>query len=292
MRGTKRKKTYMGIIKRNRLSLDELEKYYRDRRAAKYEAGKPIRGIFFRKVIHVPIIGILKLYHHICPVKLRILYNNSEKKKRPTIYAATHVCWDDIEYAMDAITEQAYLFWGDPRELYRSFAGALLNLNGCIICDTQYKRDRFVAKETAIKLLDAGGNLLLFPEGVWNTSENKLVNYLFPGIAEMAIRTKVDIVPIAIERTEMGFDIAIGKSIESKSFDMEDKWMLLQEIRDAMATLKWDVLEASGLHRRIEIPPNYSAIFKNRFIEEARGISDWIAFEKQEFHPKDIIDHW
>lgn len=59
-----------------------------------------------------------------------------------------------------------------------------------------------------------------------------------------------------------------------------------------MATLKWDVLEASGLHRRIEIPPNYSAIFKNRFIEEARGISDWIAFEKQEFHPKDIIDHW
>lgn len=97
------KKSYMGIIKRNRLPLEKLEEYYRNRRVEKYESNEPVKGIFIRKIIHIPIIGILKLYHHICPVKLRILYNNSEKEKRPTIYAATHICWDDIEYVMDAI---------------------------------------------------------------------------------------------------------------------------------------------------------------------------------------------
>ena len=87
-------------------------------------------------------------------------------------------------------------------------------------------------------MLMTGENLLIFPEGVWNTSENKLVNYLFPGVAEMAIRTKADIIPIAIERTKKGFDVAIGKNIHSLLYDMDDKWQLVQKIRDDMATLK------------------------------------------------------
>ncbi len=286
---TKSKVSYIGFIKRNRLPLNELEKYYCNRRLEKYESGKSIRGIFLRKIMHTPIIKCLKLYHHICVRKLRIIYDNSEKKK-PAIYAATHIGWDDIEYIMDAISEHTYLFWGDPQELYRSFAGALLDLNGCVICDTKCKSDRFVAKETAIKLLMTGENLLIFPEGVWNTSENKLVNYLFPGVAEMAIRTKADIIPIAIERTKKGFDVAIGKNIHSLLYDMDDKWQLVQKIRDDMATLKWDVLEASGVHKRTEIPENYSEVFKNNILEDARGIADWEGFKSQEFHPQNTIE--
>ena len=76
---TKSKVSYIGFIKRNRLPLNELEKYYCNRRLEKYESGKSIRGIFLRKIMHTPIIKCLKLYHHICVRKLRIIYDKNKE---------------------------------------------------------------------------------------------------------------------------------------------------------------------------------------------------------------------
>ncbi len=282
--------SHLGFIKRNKLPLPDLEEYYRNRRYEKYKADYPIKGIAIRRVLHFPIIVILKLWHSVCSVKCNVIYNHSGHHKGPTIYVATHICWDDIEYVIDAITEHAYLFREDPKNLYRTFDGAFLDINGCVICDTEYKIDRFVAKETSIKVLNAGENLLLFPEGVWNTSENRLVNFLFPGIAEIAIRTNSDIVPIAIERAKKRFDVAIGKPIKVKNYTFDNKWELIQVIRNEMATLKWDIMEASGVYKRTEIPDNYSEIFMNDIFEDARGIANWIGFKEQEFHPRDIVE--
>lgn len=49
-------------------------------------------------------------------------------------------------------------------------------------------------------------------------------------------------------------------------------------------------MEASGVHKRTEIPENYSEVFKNNILEDARGIADWEGFKSQEFHQKNIIE--
>jgi len=273
------------------MPIPELSDYYRARRVEKHYANEPVRWIRLRKVLHWPIIFCLKLYHKVCKCKLRVLYNKAMPSKRPTIYAAIHICWDDIEYIFDAITEHAYLLLGDPDELYKSFDGAALFANGVVCMDTDNKVDRQIGLESCIKLLKAGQNILIFPEGVWNTSENKLVLPLYPGTAIMAIQTGADIVPIAIERSGAGFDVAIGKRIRTQSYKEEDKWILTNYLRDSMATLKWDVLEASGISKRSKIPINASELFEQEILKDARGIADWIGFKEQEFHPKNITEY-
>ena len=73
-------------------------------------------------------------------------------------------------------------------------------LLGFIGCDTTEKEDRHIAKELAIRTLKQGGNILIWPEGAWNITENEVVMKLYTGTVEMAIRSGADIIPIAIEQ--------------------------------------------------------------------------------------------
>lgn len=58
-----------------------------------------------------------------------------------------------MESCFEAIKKHAFLFIGDPRELYRNFDGLILFLNGMICLETRSKTDRRIAKENALRLL-------------------------------------------------------------------------------------------------------------------------------------------
>lgn len=74
IRNTRRllKSTYLNFFRRNKLPLEQLEKYYCKRREQKFEADCIISGILIRRIIHFPIIIALKLWHRICNVKCNI----------------------------------------------------------------------------------------------------------------------------------------------------------------------------------------------------------------------------
>lgn len=177
--------------------------------------------------------------------------------KGPVIYAYTHIGWGDAEVAYCALRDPSWLLLGDPRGLYRSFDGLMLWINGVICCDTAYKQDRYIGKETCVKLLRQGGNLLIFPEGAWNVSENLLVMKLFTGAAEMAIRTGAEIVPVAMERYGQKFIVNIGANIECTNYELKQKQALTDLLRDAMCTLKWEIIEKYATDSRSNISPNY-----------------------------------
>ena len=99
---------------------------------------------------------------------------------------------------LSAIGDHAYLFWGSPKDNYKNIVGVLLGLNGTIICETLHKEDRHISKETSVRWLSQGGNLLIFPEGAWNVLENPPVMPLYTGTAEMALRSGAEIIPLAI----------------------------------------------------------------------------------------------
>ena len=99
----------------------------------------------------------------------------------------------------------------------------MLGLNGVICLETRDEEDRHIAKETAVQLLLHGGNLLIYPEGAWNISENLPVAGLFSGTAEMAIRTGAEIVPVAVESYGKHMYAAVGKNIDSVELGMDKK---------------------------------------------------------------------
>lgn len=279
---------HKNFFQRLAMPIPELERYYREQRKKRFKDNRLFRRIKIRKILHPILISGLKVIHLFKGQKITIIKDKSLPTNRPVIFAATHICWDDIEMIFSAIGKHAYLLWGDPRESYRSMDGFLLNLNGVIICNTDNKEDRYIAKESCVRWLEQGGNLLIFPEGVWNTSENQLVQYLFSGTAEMAIRTGADIVPIAIGQAGKEYRINIGKNISASGWLVEQKQDLTGYLRDVMATLKWEIYETWPVTERSSIPEKASEIYKQDFLNQAKGIFTWQDLMDTTFHPKNI----
>ena len=250
-------------IKELFIKKEYLADYYRLKREYDYNNGKSLKDSRWRDMLHPILIKLVKLNRkYIDKQNLTILndarQNNKKtisqkvksfikgEKKKPVIYAITHIDKYDFQIVSEAIKDHQYPFAGDPETMYRNFDGLVLGLNGVIYCDTESKTDRKIAKETSIDLLNSGKNLLIYPEGVWNVTSNLLMLPLFPGIIEMAKETGCDIVPVAIERYDKDYIVNIGAefSVNQKLANGLNEDEIKTDLRDEMATLRWNIMES------------------------------------------------
>lgn len=275
------------IIYRTIMPLDQLIEYYRNERKYIYENNIPVKGIKWRKRIHKIMFAIIKMKRVLLHQKLTILHDEREDTDKPIIYACTHIGRYDIEMALESIQDTCFLFLGSPGKLYRSLDGVLVYLFGFIGCDTTEKEDRHIAKELAIRTLKQGGNILIFPEGAWNITENQVVMKLYTGTIEMAIRSGADIVPIAIEQYEKSFYINIGKNISlDKATNLNEKRRLSDDLRDILCTLKWEIWEQFPIVQRSSLPENMGQIFVGRIMSETANDYTVEEIERDRFHKK------
>ena len=261
------------IIKGLTLPQDELDQYYIKKRKQHYEKyGAVPMFIKLHNFFHWLLVPCIMLLRKINGIKLTVICDERVKTKDPVVYACTHIGGVDIETAFEAIKSPCWLFLGDPREVYKNIDGFMLGLNGVICLDSKDKEDRKIAKETAIGLLQNGGSLMIFPEGAWNISVNQPVMGLFTGTADIAIQSKAQIVPVALECYSKHMYVAIGKNI-----DVVDAWQdkneLTSYLRDALATLKWRIFETVGIHRRNDIPENYRQTYIDCIINDNKDTS-------------------
>lgn len=275
------------IIYRTIMPLDQLIEYYRNERKYIYENNIPVKGIKWRKRIHKIMFAIIKMKRVLLHQKLTILHDEGEDTDKPIIYACTHIGRYDIEMALESIQDTCFLFLGSPGKLYRSLDGVLVYLFGFIGCDTTEKEDRHIAKELAIRTLKQGGNILIFPEGAWNITENQVVMKLYTGTIEMAIRSGADIVPIAIEQYEKSFYINIGKNISlDETSDLNKKRKLSDDLRDTLCTLKWEIWEQFPITKRSSLPENMGQIFVEKIMSETANDYTVEEIERDRFHEK------
>lgn len=254
------------IIELQKMNLEDVKKYYTQLRNYNFENNIPLQGIKYRKIIHKLLLEAVKIDRILSKEKVKVISDSRIKSDRPIIYACTHIGGNDIQRTFEAIKEHAYLFLGDPEGLYKDLSGLALYLNGVICLETRDKRDRYIAKERAIELLKQGSNLLIYPEGAWNITENLPVMDLYNGTIKMALETGADIVPVAIEQYEDEFLVNIGKniSISSENNIKESN----ENLRDILATLKWQIWELMGTYKRKDISEEEIKMFKQNIIDK------------------------
>ncbi len=255
-----------GLLELRKLSLDELKKYYVELRKYEFDNSVPLKGIKLRQKIHKLLLSIIKIDRVLAKEKLIIVDDKREKTDKPIIYACTHIGGNDIQRTFEAIKDHAYLFLGDPEGLYKDISGLLLYLNGVICMETGVKNDRYIAKERAIELLKNGGHLLIYPEGAWNITENLPVMKLYTGTIKMAMETNAEIIPIAIEQYDDTFFVNIGKNIRVNSNASVKEQNL--DLRDALATLKWEIWEGRGMQLRQSINQSFVDSFKQSIVDK------------------------
>ena len=179
---------------------------------------------------------------------------------------------------------------GDPGILYKMPIYYGLKLNGVIPLETKNKQDRKIAYNRAIELLNNGGNLLIYPEGAWNVTPNEMVMKIFTGTVRMAKETGVDIIPIAVEQYDNVFYFNVGKNYSIDKNTNLSLTELNEDLRDKLATLKWEIMETQPKLDRAKVTDDYLDIFQSEIVNRCNygygfSLEDAIS---ESFHDKNI----
>ena len=88
---------------------------------------------------------------------------------------------------------------------------------------------------------------MIFPEGTWNTSENLLLLPFHKGVIDIAKESSAVIVPVVLDYDKKSCRVVIGELFKvDKTSDSVDE---IARLRDVMATLKWELIEANAVNR-------------------------------------------
>ncbi len=134
-----------------------------------------------------------------------------------------------------------------------------------------------------------------FPERIWNLSPNQPFLHLPFGIIEVANRAGAVIVPVAIEQYDKTFYVNIGAIFDVKSYvnqtadEVIYKLKAISDLRDIMATLKWQIGETLPVCRRSSLPNDYFEKFVDNRLKEWHGFT-YEDMRAREFRIKDVIE--
>ena len=181
----------------------------------------------------------------------------------PIIFVANHMFRDDILGTVLAAGRHAYVVFGSVPQFYNTIDGLLLFGNGVVLVNRKVKKNKksSIAKSEAV--LNNGGNLIIFPEGVWNKSPNQLSLPLWNGVYRIAKETGAKIVPIVhyindetyqTSKKDNSFHTVIDDVIDPTNMTEEE---VLNKIRDSFSTWSYLMMEKYGNTTRKELLAGY-----------------------------------
>lgn len=212
-----------------------------------------------RQQLHKIIFLIFIIKNRISGFTYKVIKDERKKTNRPIIFATTHVGKYDIEVSAVGIKDHFYLLSGDYENLQGIVDGKFLFVNGVIFFNEKDNSDRLRVTDRMIEHLKSGGNLMYFPEGAWNLKPELPVLPCYWGIVAIAQKSNAIIIPVAVEQYGKRFKINIGKNIDMLKYGLEntEKEKAITELRDIMATLKWEIWESESTLNRSEITADY-----------------------------------
>lgn len=276
----------LNFFQKRKLSISKLSEYYRRERDYNIKHNVPYKNIGLRRKIHGLFQAILKAELKLEGISYEKVRDDRVKTDRPKIYACTHIGRYDLETLSLAIGEDAYVVWGDPGEGYRNDSMIFFGGQGYIAVDTdrQYKEDRHNCLEGCVRFLNQGGALWIYPEGAWNIHENKVVGELYTGTVEMAIRTGADIIPIALDYEGKDYKAIVGKNISFEGISLDEKKEKTLELRDTLASLRWELIEAKGVYKRSEVESSNEFLYE--IMKDSSNDYDEQAIISSRYHGK------
>ncbi|MBR4607072.1 MAG: 1-acyl-sn-glycerol-3-phosphate acyltransferase [Lachnospiraceae bacterium] len=204
-----------------------------------------------RKRLHKLILIVYTIKNHMGGFSYELIGDKREKTNRPIIFAVTHVGKFDIEVVSEAIKDHYYLLSGDYEHIQGTIDAPFLALSGVIYFNERVREDRKSVSQRMINHLQAGGNLMYFPEGTWNMTPNLPMLPCYWGIVEIAQKGNAIIVPVAADQYGKKYKINIGTNFDMVTYGktIEEKAKAITDLRDVLATLKWEIWETEPQKR-------------------------------------------
>ena len=148
-------------------------------------------SIRVRKFLH-PI--LLKLLPAFLEYK-QVIERKIDIPQEPVIWCPTHCFKDDVAASIGT-ARHAYILFGSFPMFFNTLDGVGAYINGVAMCNRKVKASKLASMEAAKRLLNMGMDMLVFPEGAWNKTSDKLILPLWPGAYRLAKETGCKIVPV------------------------------------------------------------------------------------------------
>ena len=241
------------------------------------------RGVKLRRLINPIVRGVLPLK---TKTKLKIIHR-APLPKEPVIFAATHGFREDVEDSLITAGRHAYILIGSLDQFFNSRIDNVSGwINGAVLVDREDKESRAASKDKMKAVLEKGASILMYPEGTWNVSPNKLMAGIFPGVYDVAKDAGVKVVPIATHRNG-----EYVYSLRGKAFDItaHERTEGLRLLRDKMATMKWKLYEKFPVVKRSELPEGEAA--KEYWAKYVHDLKAEVPHFEHELEERSIFRH-
>ena len=242
-------------------------------------------AIKLRQLISKPMKVIIK---KIVTKKVTIVRNDFEPNGKPTIYLANHGFYEDIMAVISSIEDNVNLLIGveGKSNTPKPIEKLALWLNGYLQINRRSKESKNKGFDSMVKILQNQGNLLMFPESIWNLTPNLLMLKLHWGALRMAELTGANVVPVIIDEVNGGYSVIIGKAFNYSKY--HDRHEAIGDLRDIMATAVWELISLKEPVKRADISEEY---WLNHIRKELSGFPNkiWHIEETYGFKPKDEV---
>lgn len=172
----------------------------------------------------------------------------SRSRGKPIIFAANHSAFQDIPIMLRVTKRRSYIFAGKQNLAFED--QLFFTLNGTIWVDRKRKEDMATSKNALLAYLVKGQSTLWFPEGTWNLTPSQLMMPMKWGIIDIARTAGAQIVPAALDYDREKNTCRIKFCAPMEGDALENKAEAIRDLRDTMATLRWDFMsEQEPLHR-------------------------------------------
>lgn len=182
--------------------------------------------------------------------RLELLNHWDAEPNKPIIFAANHSAFPDIPIALKAIGQHSYVLLGKQNLTFLD--EFFFWLNGIIWVDRKNREDTTAAKLGIQAYLLQGHSILWFPEATWNLTDNLLMLPMRWGIIDVAQQANAQIIPMVLDydREKMVCRVQFSKPVAGDA--LLDKPTAIRDLRDALATMRWDVMQNQPVLRRYE----------------------------------------
>ena len=196
-------------------------------------------GIGFRRFVHPFIHTMIRLAAD-RPIDI-IKYPELPKGKN-YIFAAGHSFPGEIASNLAVIDRNAWVLLGTTDQIDHNPQMYIAWANGMIYVDKFSSDSRQESMKKMKRILQAGSSILMFPEGVLNNSENLLCMPVYPGFYHLSQETGAEVIPL-VSHAEHGAKRIMVAAGDPMDFHGKNKNEAMDELRDALATLRFEIIE-------------------------------------------------
>ena len=203
---------------------------------------------------------------------------------------ANHYGYHDAPTAAKIIGKHIYVLVSDIDR--HTLGGVAFNLNGVVWINRRDKVDRQRAKGEMLAHLQAGHDVLMYPEATWNLTPELPMLPMNWGVVKLSRESGVPICPIYVFFSGKKCHAKIGELFVPTGNDLED----ISNLRDQMASLFWDLLERETMGRREDIRPDeLEQSIAERYKDYPRTWKDPEGVRRYEealiYRPKGLVTH-